>query len=333
MGMELRTLGRTGLKVSVLGFGCGAVGGLMVRGSAADQERAVARAIDHGVNYFDTAPLYGDGASETNLGRVLATLKPNVYVGTKVNLAATERADAGAAVVRGLEASLKRLGRDSVDLFQLHNTVSTGPGDRMVSPALVLDQIVPALERLRRDGKTRFIGLTAVGDTAALHQLIDAKVFDTAQVSYNLLNPSAGRAVTPSYPAQDYGQLLAHTQAAAMGVINIRVLAGGALSASAERHPIASPAPAPIGSGSTYDADLARAQRLLPLVKEGHVGSLVEASIRYVIANPAISTVLVGMATIEQFDSHAAAIAKGPLSATALARVTQLQDGFAGEER
>ncbi len=331
--MELRTLGRTGLKVSVLGSGCGAVGGLMVRGNPADQERAVARAIDHGVNYFDTAPLYGDGASETNLGRVLASLKPSVYVGTKVNLTAAERTDAGAAVVRGLEASLKRLGRDSVDLFQLHNTISTGPGDRMVSPALVLDQIVPALERLRRDGKARFIGLTAVGDTAALHQLVDAKVFDTAQVSYNLLNPSAGRAVTPRYPAQDYDQLLAHTQAASMGVVNIRVLAGGALSASAERHPIASPAPAPIGSGSTYDADLARAQRLLPLIKEGHVGSLVEASIRYVIANPAISTVLVGMATIDQFESHAAAIAKGPLSATALARVTELQNGFAGEDR
>ncbi|MBV8167496.1 MAG: aldo/keto reductase [Alphaproteobacteria bacterium] len=331
--MELRTFGRTGLRVSVLGFGCGAVGGLMVRGNPADQERAVARAIDHGVNYFDTAPLYGDGASETNLGRVLATLKRNVYVGTKVNLTAAERADAGAAVVRRLEASLKRLGRDSVDLFQLHNTVSTGPGDRMVSPALVLDQIVPALERLRRAGKARFIGLTAVGDTPALHQLIDAKVFDTAQVSYNLLNPSAGRAVTPSYPAQDYGQLLAHTQAANMGVVNIRVLAGGALSASAERHPIASPAPAPIGSGSTYDADLARAQRLLPLVKEGHADSLVEASIRYVIANPAISTVLVGMATLDQMDSHLAAIAKGPLSAVALARVTQLQNGFAGEDR
>jgi L-galactose dehydrogenase/L-glyceraldehyde 3-phosphate reductase len=139
--------------------------------------------------------------------------------------------------------------------------------------------------------------------------------------------------VTPSYPAQDYGHLLARTRDANMGVVNIRVLAGGALSASADRHPIASPAPVPIGSGSTYDADLARAQRLLPLVKEGLVGSLVEASIRYVIANPEISTVLVGMATLDQFDSHAAAIAKGPLSAAALARVTQLQNGFAGEDR
>jgi aryl-alcohol dehydrogenase-like predicted oxidoreductase len=85
--MEFRVFGRTGLQLSVLGFGCGAVGGLMVRGDAADQERAVARAIAAGVNYFDTAVQYGDGQSETNLGRVLQQLKPaNVAVGTKVRL-------------------------------------------------------------------------------------------------------------------------------------------------------------------------------------------------------------------------------------------------------
>ena len=85
--MQLRVFGRTGMQLSVLGFGCGAVGGLMVRGDAADQERTVARAIAAGVNYFDTAVLYGDGESEKNLGRVLQQLKPaNVIVGTKVRL-------------------------------------------------------------------------------------------------------------------------------------------------------------------------------------------------------------------------------------------------------
>ena len=85
--MQLRTFGRTGMQVSALGFGCGAVGGIMVRGDPADQERLVARAIDVGVNYFDTAVLYGDGESEKNLGRVLRKLKPaNAIVGTKVRL-------------------------------------------------------------------------------------------------------------------------------------------------------------------------------------------------------------------------------------------------------
>ena len=83
--MEMRVFGRTGLKLSVLGFGCGAVGGLMVRGDPRDQERTIARAIASGVNYFDTAVQYGNGESEKNLGRVLQRLKPaNVTVGTKV---------------------------------------------------------------------------------------------------------------------------------------------------------------------------------------------------------------------------------------------------------
>src|SRR6185312_11065909 len=86
--MEMRTFGRTGLQVSTLGFGCGAVGGLMVRGEPADQRRAVARAIELGINYFDTAPQYGDGASERNLGRVLheLTTTADILVGTKIRV-------------------------------------------------------------------------------------------------------------------------------------------------------------------------------------------------------------------------------------------------------
>src|SRR4030081_102018 len=85
--MEMRTFGRSGMRVSIRGFGCGAVGGLMVRGDPADQERAVARALEAGVNYFDTAVAYGDGAAEKNLGRVLKRLKPiDAIVGTKVRL-------------------------------------------------------------------------------------------------------------------------------------------------------------------------------------------------------------------------------------------------------
>src|SRR5438445_12243325 len=81
--MELRSLGRTGLTVSTLGFGCGNVGGLMIRGTPADQERAVGRALALGINYYDTAPSYGAGESERNLGRVLRTLRAPVLVGTK----------------------------------------------------------------------------------------------------------------------------------------------------------------------------------------------------------------------------------------------------------
>ena len=98
--MEMRVFGRTGLRVSIFGFGCGAVGGLMVSGTPEDQERAVARALEAGVNYFDTAAMYGNGESEKNLGRVLAKLKPNVIVGTKVRIRSADFGRIGAAVAK-----------------------------------------------------------------------------------------------------------------------------------------------------------------------------------------------------------------------------------------
>src|SRR5487761_113817 len=118
MTMEQRVFGRTGLQLSVLGFGCGAVGGLMVRGDPLDQERAIARAIAAGVNYFDTAVQYGNGESEKNLGRVLQNLKPaNVVVGTKVRLPSAEFGRIADTVTRSLINSLDRLHRESVDIF------------------------------------------------------------------------------------------------------------------------------------------------------------------------------------------------------------------------
>ena len=331
--MEKRKLGRTGLDVSLLGFGCGAVGGLMIKGAAADQERAVARAVELGINYFDTAQMYGNGESERNLGRVLKALKPDVYVGTKVRLPPTERGQIGAAIAASLEASLQRLQRDSVDLFQFHNAIVGATRAADFAADTVLDEVLPAFERLRQQGKFRFFGITANGETAALNRVIDARAIDTAQASYNLLNPSPGAAVPAGYPAQDYGNLLAHAQAANVGIINIRVLAGGALSGTEERHPLGSPPPAPIGSGADYQRDVERARRFEPLVREGHADSLIEASLRYVIAHPAISTVLVGYSTMDHLEYAARAIEKGPLSAAALARVAEIQRGFAGEPR
>src|SRR5262245_40143452 len=99
--MEMRTFGRSGMKISILGFGCGAVGGLMVRGSPDNQERAVARALEVGVNYFDTAVQYGNGESEKNLGRVLKALKPaGAIVGTKVRLPSSDFGRIAAAVAQ-----------------------------------------------------------------------------------------------------------------------------------------------------------------------------------------------------------------------------------------
>lgn len=332
--MEMRTYGRTGMRVSLLGFGCGAVGGLMVRGEPRDQERAIARALEVGVNYFDTAVQYGNGESEKNLGRILQALKPaNAIVGTKVRLPSADFRRVAEAITTSLDGSLTRLRRDHVDIFHLHNAITPDGGREALSVKQVQDEVVPAFERLRADGKIRFLGLTAVGDTAALHQVVDSGAFGSAQVVYNMLNPSAAVALPANYPAQDYGRLFDRTKAAGTGVIAIRVLAGGALSGSAARHPIASPPPEPIGSAWTYNADIARAQRLMPLVEEGFVASLTEAATRFAITEPAVGTVLVGVATPQQFEDAFAAVEKGPLPAAALERLASLRQGFAGEAR
>jgi aryl-alcohol dehydrogenase-like predicted oxidoreductase len=331
--MDRRTLGRTGLSVSVLTFGCGAVGGLMTRGTPADQERAVARALEAGINHFDTAPGYGDGASEENLGRVLAKLKPDVVVSTKVRLGGSDRGRIAEAVAASMEASLKRLGRDHVDLFQFHNAIAARPDGATFSVDEMLGDIAPALARMREQGKTRHTGITAIGETDALHRVIDARAFDTAQVPYNALNPSPGAAIPKNYPAQDYGALLDHTKKADMGTIGIRVLAGGALSGNEDRHPLGLPVVEPIGSGASYAADAARARRLMPMVSEGHAASLTEMGIRFAIAHPALTTTEIGLANMEQLDDAIRAVEKGPLPPAAMARLAALQAAFAGEPR
>ena len=319
--MQKRRLGRTGLEVSVLGYGAGAVGGLFTKGRADDQERAVARALDAGINYFDTAPIYGNGESERNLGRVLKALKADVVVGTKVRLTAAHRADIGKAIAQGMEDSLKRMGRDHVDLFQLHNgLVATDAGDKLAID-IALNEVVPALEKLRKEGKTRFIGFTGVGETAALHQAIDSRAFDTLQVVYNALNPSAGGPLPKGAPGQDYGKLFDRIKAADMGTIVIRALAGGALAGTEERHPLAMQVVDPIGSAPDFKGDVARAKELEPMVREGAAGSLAELAERFVIAHPAVSTMLVGYSTLDQLETAIAAVNKGPLPEAVLKRI------------
>jgi aryl-alcohol dehydrogenase-like predicted oxidoreductase len=327
--MEYRMLGRTGLKVSALGFGCGDVGGLIVRGAPAERERAVARAIELGINYFDTASSYGKGLSEQHLGQALKALRADVYVGTKVRVAPEDTADIGPAITRSLDASLGRLGRERVDLLQLHNSIGSARSGNALGVADVLEQVVPALQRLRQQGKIGFIGMTSNGETAALHRVIDSGAIDTAQVFCNLLDPSAWLDVPHGFPGQDFGRLLSHTQAQRMGVIVVRVLAGGALSGTAERHPLAHQAVAPIATGPDFATDVARARRLQALVDEGHAASLVEAALRFPLGADAVSTVLLGYSTLEHLELAAASVAKGPLSAAALERLSTLWRGFA----
>ena len=204
MPIETNPFGPDGTPVSLLGFGCGAVGGLMVRGTQADRERAIARALEAGVNYFDTAVQYAALAKHP---------AADVMVGTTVRLPPEAFGGIAAAVTASLEGSLRRLARDRVDVFHLHNAITTDGGGSSLSVRQVLGEVLPAFQALQAAGKLRLPGLTAVGDTEALQQVIDSGAFGSAQVSYNMLNPSAGHALPAGYPAQDYGLLLEHVPA------------------------------------------------------------------------------------------------------------------------
>lgn len=319
--MQKRRLGRTGLEVSVLGYGAGAVGGLFTKGTAADQERAAARAIEAGINYFDTASTYGNGESERNLGRALKNLKANVIVGTKFRLAAQNRGDVAGFVASSLEDSLKRMGRDHVDLLQLHNPlVVTDAGDKLAIE-IALNEVVPALEKLRKAGKTRFIGFSGVGEPAMMLRAVESKLFDTVQIVYNALNPSAGGPLPKGAPGLDYGRLLDKAKAADMGTIIIRALAGGALAGTTDRHPLAMQEVPPIGSAPDFASDVARAKQLEPLVHEGAATSLTELGERFVISHPAVSTMLIGYSTLQHLEEAIAAVNKGPLPEAVLRRI------------
>jgi aryl-alcohol dehydrogenase-like predicted oxidoreductase len=326
--MEKVGFGRTGLEVSRLTFGCGAVGGLMTKGNAADQDRAVAWARDNGINFFDTAASYGDGASETNLGRALAGNTDGIVVSTKVGLSNEDLSDIAGAVSRSLDASLARLRLDHVDILQLHNTLGRSDHRGTLTVDRVLDDVIPAFEKLRDAGKTRFLGFTAKGEADDLHKLIECGSFASAQIFYNLLVPSAGEAVPKDYPADDFRQLLDAAMRHGVGSIGVRVLAGGALSGSEVRHPLGMPLVAPIGSNTDYATDVQRALQFVPLIEAGFAASLPELAIRYVISNPVLSTTEIGIATIEELQQAAAAVNKGPLCGEALTQVKEIQAGF-----
>jgi L-galactose dehydrogenase/L-glyceraldehyde 3-phosphate reductase len=327
--MEMRSFGNTDLEVSRLTFGCGAVGGLMTKGETADQDRAIAWARDNGINFFDTAASYGNGASEVNLGRALKGNTDGIVVSTKVGLSNNDLANVTDAVTKSLDASLTRLKLDHVDIFQLHNTLGRPDHRGTLSVDRVLDDVIPAFEKLREAGKTRYLGFTAKGEVNDLHKLVKCGAFSSAQVFYNLLVPSAGEAVPAGYPADDFLQLLDVAMDCGVGSIGVRVLAGGALSGSVARHPLGMPSVDPIGSNTDYATDVLRSRQFIPLVEAGHAASLPELAVRYVISNPALVTTEIGIATIDELQQAASAVTKGPLSVEALDEIRKVQTGFA----
>lgn len=325
--MYQRALGRTGQMVSEIAFGCGNVGGLLIRGDHREQVRAVARAIELGITYFDTAAGYGDGVSEESLGRVLAELKPQVLVGTKLQLGSDDLA-AGPERVRSLfQASLARLGRESVDVLYYHGRIrKEGPGrERSLSVTEVLGPLLDVFRGFQRDGQVRFLGFTGLGDTDAVLEAIQPDAYDVMHCYFSMVNPSAGYPVPATFRPQDLGGMLNRAASVGMGVLAIRILAAGAAADAAERHPLAGSTGGVLISGTDYDADRQRATRLRPLADELGI-SLTELAIRFALSKPELATALVGISSVEQVEFAARSAEAGPLPAGAVERILLMAD-------
>ncbi len=330
--MEQRALGKTGLRVSALGFGAGAVGGLFVRGAGPEQKRAVTQALEAGITYFDTAPSYGNGRSEENLGRVLGELDAwgHVVVGTKVRLQPADLADPIAAVQRSCEESLRRLGRASIDLLQLHNPIVTsgaggepGVGSSRGLPVHAVGGLVAeGMQRLVSRGLVRRIGITGLGDTPALHTIVTGGHFATVQTYFNAVNPSAGFAGA-SGGAQDFAGLIGAAAAAGRGVIAIRVMGAGALMAHRDRHPNAGDPGPVLQRGGEYDRDLERARGVRDIAAELGCDGPLEVALRFALGTPGISTVLVGFSDLGQVEDALSWVRRGPLPDDAARRVVE----------
>lgn len=328
--MEYRQLGSTGVTISEIGFGCGNTAGLMIWGTRDEQVRVAERALEAGINYFDTASSYGEGKSEENLGQVLPQLSARPLIGTKVAFDDEDLADIPGAIRRSIERSLKRLGVDHVDVVHVHNRVcvertsetraahgSMMSVEEMVGPGGVQE----TFEQLQKDGKLRFFGFCAFGgEVPAVDAVIDRGRFHSVLASYNMLNPSAGRPAPPNLREADYGDVITKASARGIGVVGLRVIAAGALSGA--------PVPHEMNKGGSaerrgYETDARRALALEEF-RLSEDETLAQVAVRFGLSNSNISTVLVGVSEMSHVEEAVACSGRPAFSEGDLARLELL---------
>jgi L-glyceraldehyde 3-phosphate reductase len=317
--MQTRRFGRTNLDVPVLTFGGGWVGGLLIRGSEEERENVLNTALAAGIDWIDTASLYGNGISETVIGSWLKRLAPNKRprVSTKFNID-TSAGNFAEQIEQSVRASLGRLGLDRVPLLILHSRIVDAAGSerdkRSLNPKEVLESggIADIMDGLRKKGLCDWIGLTGLGDTAALHQTIDSGRFDVAQIYYNLINPTAMRSAGPGWNSTDFDGLLHRCAARDMGVMNIRIFAAGHL-ATNERHG----REVPITANAANAAEEARA-KAVARVLGSQDGTGAQTALRFGLACPLVSTIVVGIGETWHLGEALAAEQKGPLPLSAV---------------
>ena len=306
--MDYRVLGRTGLNVSLVGLGTGGPSnfGQRTGSSFQDQHALVRAALDMGINFFDTAAAYRE--SEELLGRTLAGVPRNKYIlATKCSLFDRDdnnRLVAADDVMSQCERSLKRLQTHVIDVYQLHGVVP----DRYDE---VIERLYPALERLREQGKIRFIGITELFFSDTSHQMLRRAVpsglWDSVMLKYGMLNQAAAWEVLPLCQEHNVGVLN-------MAPIRVKLSQGDELRALMADW---------VARGLVPVDALPKEEPLGWLVHDS-TDSVISAGYKFAAAHAAISTVLTGTANLDHLKANAAAILGQPLPAEDTKRLQQL---------
>jgi L-glyceraldehyde 3-phosphate reductase len=316
--MQYNSLGRTGLNVSRVGFGGGGIGQVWGATTRDEAVRAVHRALDLGINYFDVAPAYGNGKAEEALGIALEGRSEEVIIGTKVRVPGDDLANATAAVQRSMETSLRLLKRDSVDILHVHNRFTENRGDvqNSLSADDVMGPVLEAYQAVQQAGKTRFIGLSAMDhDVPTLNKIMDTGDWDTMLAYYNLLNQTAQSPPPPGVNLFDNGQNILLAKKHDMGVIGIRSHAAGALTSGVDR-----PVPP---DNELLRQDVASAAQLGFLL-DGNIKNLSQAATVYCLMNEDIHTTVPGVKNQAETEEMAACIDLDAFSPAQMARLGEL---------
>jgi len=228
--------------------------------------------------------------------------------------------DIAGAIERGLTQSLRRLRLERVALFQLHNQLGDAVGGR---PSLQPDDVLrrggvaDTFDRLKEQGLFAASGITAAGDTHACIEVIESGRFDAAQIYYNAINPSAVWSRAPAgWKAQDFSGIIAACRRQRMGMLNIRVFAGGPLASARRPGRLAV-----LTSGTDVDNEV----RCAAAVRHALAyGTPAQATLRFALGNSALSSRVIGIASLANLDEALAAVAQGPLPDAAIAGLEAL---------
>ncbi len=303
--MEYTTLGRTGLRVSVAGLGCGGHSRLGTAAGKTEQESiaVVRQALDLGINLIDTAEVYG---TEAIVGKALqGVAHDQIVVATKKLPPSSDHADPVGELKRGLEESLRRLRTDYIDIYFLH-------GVRSHQYHFAYETLAPVLLRMREEGKIRAVGVTEAFSLDPQHRMLQqaltADCWDVMMVGFSLLNPSARTRVFPQTQQQGIGVLgMFAVRRALSQPAALKELVDG-LQQHGQLAPEVCDADDPLGF----------------LTADGKASSIPEAAYRFCRYEPGLHTVLTGTGNIEHLKENVASLLKPPLAQADLQRLDQL---------